>query len=85
MPVFDDFADDPDFFCSPFLPSVEDFAVDGQCREGLADIHLINLGRELCFMTQAVYLGHVFSKGSFIRAGVQVKVGHQIQVKVERP
>ena len=28
----DDFEADPDFFGSPFLPSADDFAVDGQCR-----------------------------------------------------
>jgi hypothetical protein len=53
--------------------------------DGLADIQLLNMGRELCFMTETVYLGRVFSKGSFIRAGVQAKTGQVIQVTVQRP
>lgn len=53
--------------------------------DGLADIQLFNLGRELCFMTEAVYFGRIFSKGSFIRAGIEVQVGAQIQVTLERP
>lgn len=54
-------------------------------KDGLADIQLFNMGRELCFMTEAVYLGRVFSKGSFIRAGIQAQTGVVIQVTVERP
>ena len=53
--------------------------------DGLADIQLLNLGRELCFMTQAVYLGRVFSLGSFIRAGVDAKRGFVVEVTVARP
>jgi hypothetical protein len=53
--------------------------------DGLADIQLLNMGRELCFMTEAVYLGRVFSKGSFIRAGIQAQIGVAIQVTVQRP
>jgi len=53
--------------------------------DGLADIQLLNMGRELCFMTEAVYLGRVFSKGSFIRADVQAQTGQIIQVTVQRP
>jgi hypothetical protein len=53
--------------------------------DGLADIQLLNMGRELCFMTEAVYLGRVFSKGNFIRAGIQAQTGMIIQVTVERP
>jgi hypothetical protein len=53
--------------------------------DGLADIQLLNMARELCFMTEAIYLGRVFSKGSFIRACVQAQTGVAIQVKVARP
>ena len=52
---------------------------------GLADIQLFNMGRELCFMTEAVYFGRVFSKGSFIRAGIEATEGAVIQVTVQRP
>jgi len=54
-------------------------------HDGLADIQLQNLGRNLCFMTEAVYLGVAFSKGSFIRADIRVKSGQVVNVKVERP
>jgi hypothetical protein len=54
-------------------------------HDGLADIQLQNLGRNLCFMTEAVYLGVAFSKGSFIRADIRVKSGQVVKVKVERP
>ena len=53
--------------------------------DGLADIQLLNLGRELCFMSEAVYLGRVFSRGSFIRAGVEAKQGFVVEVTVGRP
>ncbi|MFA5053874.1 MAG: hypothetical protein WC565_07435 [Parcubacteria group bacterium] len=53
-------------------------------RGGLADIQLQNLGRNLCFMTEAISLGLVFSKGSFIRASVEVVAGQVIKVKVSR-
>jgi hypothetical protein len=52
---------------------------------GLADIQLFNMGRELCFMTEAVYFGRVFSSGSFIRAGIEATEGAVIQVTVQRP
>jgi hypothetical protein len=54
-------------------------------EDGLADIQLVNFARELCFMAEAVYLGRVFSKGSFIRAGVTVQKGMVVQVTVVRP
>lgn len=53
--------------------------------DGLADIQLLNLGRELCFMTEAVYMGRIFSRGSFIRAGVEAKKGFVVEVTVARP
>lgn len=54
-------------------------------HEGMADIQLQNLTPQLCFMTQAIYVGTMFSKGSFIRAAVSVAAGAQIEVTVERP
>lgn len=53
--------------------------------DGLADIQLVNFARELCFMSEAVYVGRVFSKGSFIRAGVTAQKGMVVQVTVVRP
>jgi len=53
--------------------------------QGLADIQLLNIGRELCFMTEAIYFGRVFSRGSFIRAGIEASEGAVIQVTVHRP
>lgn len=54
-------------------------------HEGLADIQLQNLGRALCFMTEAIHRGVAFSKGSFIRASVTAAAGDVIEVTVERP
>jgi hypothetical protein len=52
--------------------------------DGPFEILLSTMGYEICFMTEAVYLGRCFCKGSFLRAEGEGKSGQVLFVTVSR-
>jgi len=52
--------------------------------DGPLEIQLSNMGSEVCFMSEAIYLGRCFCKGAFVHAQGEGKSGKILFITVSR-